>query len=445
MSWNLGLTKLQAMLSELYSTSDHCQEIVMKAGVPPGRIKFEVASLDRWYSILVEADKHKMVQAIVAVAQEEYEAHKIELTEAEQRYFSELKEGDEGTAGATERSQSKPAGVLPCDAIGEFLGLASDIPQAREALARARKSIEYNCQQIKSMSEYKNTHDLLQLVEGNHRSLYDLLYDEHDELRPLEQQDWRRTTGNRLALQHSIARVVERVEPMSFRADADPWLKSLGKASDDLQAAYDRKESQKLDDAMYAIGDVVSREMSPINDHLIGAIDALHLSDLVKELKCVYEEVRTYRGGSIARELERFDSALADLGRMSDRLTARRKEHDAWQQLDTRLRNEQWQMLPVIDEARFKRVWERTLRETMLTLCTPLRTGGAQDLESRISRVDAALAGTPVSQDELADTFIECRGAATKCFFQVDLELKRLCDELTEAGRSMGAAWERLP
>jgi hypothetical protein len=92
MTWNPGLTKLQQILSELYPTASRSAEIVMKAQLRAGRIDFSGASLDRWHSILEEADKHEKVLAIVSVAAEEYEAREDELAGAEQEYLLRLEQ-----------------------------------------------------------------------------------------------------------------------------------------------------------------------------------------------------------------------------------------------------------------------------------------------------------------------------------------------------------------
>jgi hypothetical protein len=89
MPWNPGLTKLQEILSDLYPTVELSREIVKKANVPSGRMTFSTASSSNWYSILEEADRHGMVQAVVAVAGQEYPESSTGLLRAEQDYLAE--------------------------------------------------------------------------------------------------------------------------------------------------------------------------------------------------------------------------------------------------------------------------------------------------------------------------------------------------------------------
>jgi beta-lactam-binding protein with PASTA domain len=91
-----GLTELQRALADLYPTSSRAREVVEKAGIPTGRINFEAASLDRWRSILEEAARHEDVEAIVAVAQEDYPAKRDDLEEILARQHDE---GDEPFLG----------------------------------------------------------------------------------------------------------------------------------------------------------------------------------------------------------------------------------------------------------------------------------------------------------------------------------------------------------
>lgn len=322
------------------------------------------------------------------------------------------------------------------DLLQTLLGQASDVPWVSEPLTHVRISLEYTCQQIRSMSEYLNARDLLQQLDSTYRALHDQLYVEFGELRPLGPRDWRVTARSRAALQISIAKLVEQVETMSFRADAEKWLGSLRQASKDLQAAYDRRETRLLDEAMYDIDHVTLRTASRISDRLIATIKELRLSDLVDKLGSVFEIVKARGSKSTVPELDEFQRIIAELGSMSDQLATYRQELDAWQQIDNILRVEETQLLGR-SASSLKRLWERRLREQIVALCVPHTENWAHDLLSRIDELDAALAATPVDERDVAYALFELRVAETNRLVRVISDLKRLCDVLTEACGSL--------
>jgi hypothetical protein len=333
-------------------------------------------------------------------------------------------------------TEGRPGAMQP-DQIKRFLDRASFVPEAREAVASARKSLEYNCRKINLMSEYKETHDWLQVIDLAYRSLYSQLYDERGELLPLQWQDWSKSASSSDALQIHIATLVEQVERMSFRADAEEWLDGLRESEAGLEKAYEDKDTSLLDTVLLNIDDVVSSVTSPINNRLIGAIDALELSDLVGELRCVYEIVLAHGDGAMVGGFRESEKAITDLGSISDRLSASREEHDSWQQLDNMLRDEQKQIEAGFNVGRFKRKWKRILRGKMLALCTPLEPGREQVPNGKISQLDEELAKKPVEPNKVIDAFRQCRSAATKRFNEVDGTLKDLCTEL----KTKAALW----
>jgi len=348
------------------------------------------------------------------------------------------------------------AGELPTDQIERLLERGSRVPQAKRAVDRAKESLEYNCQQIQSMSEYKNAHDLLQTVEGSYHVLYRQLYDESGVLRPLGRRDWRNLVASLMELQTNIYKLLAGMEGTSLRVTEEEWIESLRESHDNLQEALDDKDATLLDDTLFEIDHVISTTTSPINDRLVGAIDTLRLPDLVQKLQNVYQSVETHGDGATARELQEDAQAITELNRMSERLAARRKEHNAWQELDNRLRTELKQMEGGLNLRSFQRSWTRKLRDDMLALCEPLVPGLLQDPHFPVNKLDAALAGMPKDVDPdaavdedlvdaIVDAFFQCRGLATRLFVQVDRRLLRLCTAMERAGAWWSAALERVP
>jgi hypothetical protein len=325
------------------------------------------------------------------------------------------------------------------DPVPSFIQFAKSVPGAQEDLIRAEISIEDSYKRIKEMQEYKEVHDLLQWIEGSHRALHHQLYDESDNLVPPQQLNWSSTRMNRSELQNNILKLSNYVETTSFFKDnAHEWLENLRQASDNLQAAYDNKDQQLLEDAMDTIDEIIGSHTSETNSLLIGKVDGLPLSDLVGELYNLHQAVQAHLGKCTPYEFKEFTGAIAELGSMSERLTAYREEHNSWQRLDDKLRTEQLLMLPGFNVGRFKRQWKKRLRKKMLALCSPPEAEWAQELNLRIETLDKVLAEDNLSdRKDVVDAFLECRSAATRRFVQVDSDLKNLCGELAKAGDSL--------
>lgn len=74
MDWTpVHLESLRDALTELYSTETSTRRVVFSAGLEEARFDFHGSSLERWFSVLAEANRQRGdVDAIVRVAQSEY-------------------------------------------------------------------------------------------------------------------------------------------------------------------------------------------------------------------------------------------------------------------------------------------------------------------------------------------------------------------------------------
>jgi pimeloyl-ACP methyl ester carboxylesterase len=70
--WTERLTRLNNLLAELYPDQDAARQIVRKANLPPGAIRFHPAAGINWFNILEEAQRRNRTEAIARVAQAEF-------------------------------------------------------------------------------------------------------------------------------------------------------------------------------------------------------------------------------------------------------------------------------------------------------------------------------------------------------------------------------------
>lgn len=340
------------------------------------------------------------------------------------------------------RAKLQPSGSSSGQQIATGLKLAVSTPSARDAVRVAVTSLQENCRQIKRMSEYKDTHDLLQRLEDDYRIVYDLLYEE-EKLIPTEQLRWRSLAKSRTALQNTVVKLYDHVESTSLRQeDASKWWQELKEISEKLQVASDQRNVQSFADALDTVGEVIRIQPYRINVEMISAVKALSLSDLVDKLNNVHCRVQTdaYQNAAIAQQLETFKNAVANIAEMAKHLIALRDEHDAWQQLDNDLRTEQ--MLLRYSTSGFKGRWKKNLSKNLRTLCRPEEENWAQALNDQINTLEKTIEEGELSL--VVDAFYECWSAVTLRFVQVDHSLKVLCDALKETGGLIETALEGL-
>lgn len=70
--WTDRLTQLNDLLAELYPDRDAARQVVRKAGLPPGSIRFHPAAGTNWFNILEEAQRRNRVDAVIKIARAEF-------------------------------------------------------------------------------------------------------------------------------------------------------------------------------------------------------------------------------------------------------------------------------------------------------------------------------------------------------------------------------------
>src|SRR5262249_29722560 len=70
-----ALTQLQDVLAELFDSADRIGMILDEAGVPRARIQLSLAPLYAWHNALLEADRQRLVEAIIEAAVRHYSTH----------------------------------------------------------------------------------------------------------------------------------------------------------------------------------------------------------------------------------------------------------------------------------------------------------------------------------------------------------------------------------
>lgn len=322
--------------------------------------------------------------------------------------------------------------------IVETMGVAPQFAQG--AIAVARANVYDLRRRVAVLVEYKEVHDLLQQLEVSHRVLYTAVF-EQDEPLVAEQIQWRKLAASRVSMQTALLKLCDYVEITSFAADAD-WNVDLRQASTEVQEACEQRNAGRLADALDVIDQVIGRETSRFNDRLIGAVDALRMTEWVHTLEQISREMPTWPGMNEgpANRFESFAGDVNQLSALAQTLQALRNQHDEWQQVDNVLRSEQPQV--VRNVGRFKQRWQRSLGQRVRGLSSDTEADWARHLLVKTSALETSLAKAVAA--DIADAFYECRSIVSTRFTQIDFQLRGLCRILMEASIPIGTLLEQF-
>src|SRR5262249_29291945 len=124
-----------------------------------------------------------------------------------------------------------------------------------------------------------------------------------------------------------------------FTTDEALWMKKLGRARLDLQAAIESSNEDQLKGAAYRINDVLSREPSRINFRLATTARALRLGALVEALTVVRNRLAALDREALGpRHFAAFEQGVAALAQLDDLLDTFVSNHNAFQEIDDELR-----------------------------------------------------------------------------------------------------------
>jgi len=107
MPWNAALFGLRDLLAFLYPDKPSATQIVVKAGLPLGRIELTNAADSNWFNILEEADRRELISALVETACDDFPNRCDQLFDAYNQYQLQIH---------TDRSRDSIPGPPPASA-----------------------------------------------------------------------------------------------------------------------------------------------------------------------------------------------------------------------------------------------------------------------------------------------------------------------------------------
>jgi hypothetical protein len=308
--------------------------------------------------------------------------------------------------------------------LSELMGsqkIMSFVAEQQEQLVSADQALQV-------LMDYKNVHDLLHDLQ---LKCYNYIL---QETRKLEDQiDWPLLVQP----QKDLARIFESLQEAEGRksmADEDfSWLEDLRASLERLSDASDQLGAAPLKQARDLIRTILQMRPTIFDTKLCAAARTLPLEDLREALWTIRDKL-----GSRPLESEAgvsFSAGVDALPELSASLKELTAEHTRWQVIETRL----WSIDALIDRdlSELQDAWPQ-LKERLVKVCDGNRAPWAVSILEEAGRLDDLLRAPPPDEAKelqrwkmrVRQSYRSCSNDSGTRFYQVDLSLKRLCDQL---------------
>lgn len=326
----------------------------------------------------------------------------------------------------------------------------------RDQVLKYKGEFDPEIRRTRQLKVLKRLHDLLHQVQMQVYRPALVAVDGFPKPRPLQAlREYRATLGDRLGRLRAVAAAAGDAElfrpPLLWLQPPLLWLDELAAADAALAEAVrppapggsgPKAARARLDEAVEWLWRVVSTQPNQLNTELLSVARALDLPRLVNGLREIVARLEADR--LEAADLDDIRRGVAELDAMSDRLGRLLREHNTLQRVDNLLRATEGQLFPPGDaggpadpdrDLRLLRMnWGQVRTLTGWLFADPVdpRLTGLRDDAGRVTAaVDAADHYTAVGE------FQTFRGQAAQVFFDIDVSLKELCDELGRVGQQL--------
>jgi hypothetical protein len=301
-------------------------------------------------------------------------------------------------------------------------------PEVHAAVLTFRIDFQAACEQIGILADYKRLHDLFQQLEDRYYLIY------HDLKRlPADPSAWASMEHNARELQAIADDLLDMAGRTSIMAITTLWTHKLAHAGGELRTSIKNHDRRQLKLAMTHLKDLLGREPSRINTRLVSAASALRLSGLVTAMTTIAHNLACLRLELTAtHQLEAFETGVAAMARLADRLTAAIAYHNAFQEIDDELRRVEVLLDQDVRELTY--AWQY-LKPMIQKLCDSSQASWALKLNA----MGVELERTFVIENlrTIKPLFRSYRSQASRSFNQVDRDLLMLCEELQKVGEPL--------
>ncbi|UBF28523.1 hypothetical protein K9N68_11970 [Kovacikia minuta CCNUW1] len=301
-------------------------------------------------------------------------------------------------------------------------------PEARSAVITFRVDFKAASEQINIIANYKGLHDLLHTLEFQ---CYSGIVQESRRF-PEDETALDILTDHELTLQKLLREVQELAGRETIATNEVLWLKDLERAQAELRAAIDELDTRRLQKTIWLLNRILAIQPSRINTNLNSVARSLRLPALVNAMNSIWERLA---GSNLNQEkIKQFQVSVLVLAELNKRLTALVIGHDYWQELDLELRRIEANLEKDLIELEMSWI---DLKERTDVLFNPAGDQWTVFFQQDSHNLDAALSAQ--NPAKIKRYFRMYRRRASDRFYQVDVTLKRLCEELREVGEPLTA------
>ncbi len=421
----VDLRKLLRAINDSFSIDDLrdlCFELQLDFENLPGSAK-----KDKARELIIHFDRRKRINVLVATF--------CELRPNVDFESIVLDEMDEDPT--TSRIEIHTADILPQQdksntmiASKSFSAIVRMLSRAdvRTAVVTFQTDFQAASQQIEQMNDYKQIHDLFQILETQ----YDLINRDQKRL-PDDDMAWEDIAIAEPELQAKISDMVTLSKSQTFAEGDVRWANQLETVTDRLHTAVEGDDLEALDGGVRLLYRVLNRYPTRINAQLVAVASALRLDNLEKAITTISSSLAEadVTMDSMVEEVKGGRSALAGL---DERLKDLVREHNAWQTIDDEIRR----VKAAVSQNNLDELEDAWYDLEPMTLELVDAHNGAE-WTVNLSKVMADL--KPAIEQQLNSKvrrlFMRYHTYVGHRFREVDLELLSLCTELQRVGEQI--------
>jgi hypothetical protein len=314
----------------------------------------------------------------------------------------------------------------------DALSVLMQEPQVRAAVVTFRTDFQAACEQIDSLSDYKDLHDLLHTLQFQ---CFNPIVREARRF-PDDETAQANLTDYELTLQDLVDQMRGITGRKTFSVNETLWLQALVQARAALCAAVEGSDAQRLKRGIWLINRVLAVQPAQINTRLNAAARALRLPALVQALTYVRDSLA--RPELDAEKVRQFEAGVEALTSLNQSLNALVHEHDQWQAVDLELRRIEANLGS--DTTELELSWPE-----LKVMAAPLYSSAeewARTLRADCEKLDSATAAQDIAR--IRQGFQRYRRQTGDRFYRVDANLKRLCDDLREIGDPLASVLQMI-
>jgi hypothetical protein len=326
--------------------------------------------------------------------------------------------------------------TLAAQAVDNSLAILTSVvrrPDMRKRVIALRTDFEAASEQIDLLTNYKDLHDLLHNLQF---LCYNGIVQEARRF-PKDETALGILMDHELTFQDFVDRLQEVARRPAMPAGELSWIEELSLARAYLQSAIEALDDEPLKRAIWLVKRVLDRHPTRINERLNAAARALRLVTIEQAMASIRGELKRLQLSP--NQVQQFEVGVRALGDLSRHLVELVDDHDRWQAIDLELRRIEAVMGHDLDELELS--WP-DLKAKVEPLCRDSQAPWVEALTRDGASLDNALAArNPI---KIRQSFQRYRRHVGNRFFQVDTDLKALCQQLRLLGEPLSDTFRML-